>query len=106
MKSEENSGEEAEDMKELEMLNLGAKAFSACPSDSVQSSSDQIFKCPFEGCNKIFRRRIRLNAHMHLHYGTQPFKCEFPGCDKSFSEKQNLKIHQRIHADERPFPCP
>ena len=35
MKSEENSEEEAEDLKELEMLKIGGKALSACPSDSV-----------------------------------------------------------------------
>ena len=64
------------------------------------------FICPYKGCNKVFSRKLRLNAHLHMHYGTQPFKCEHPGCGKAFSEKQNLRIHMRIHKDERPFVCP
>ena len=28
------------------------------------------FKCEFPGCDKEFIRKVRLNAHMHLHYGT------------------------------------
>ena len=78
-------------------------------SDSAgeaRSRGESTFVCPHNGCEKAFSRKIRLNAHMHLHYGTQPFKCSFPACGKAFSEKQNLNIHIRIHRDERPFACP
>lgn len=34
------------------------------------AGSDMNFICPFNGCEKTFSRKIRLNAHMHLHYGT------------------------------------
>ena len=74
------------------------------PSNAVEPP--QLFICPKPDCNKAFSRRIRLQAHIHLHNGTQPYKCPFPSCSKAFSEKQNLKIHYRIHQDTRPFPCP
>ena len=78
-----------------------------CLSASSKSrDGDARYVCPHRGCNKTFSRKLRLNAHLHLHYGTQPYKCEHPGCGKAFSEKQNLRIHMRIHADERPFKCP
>ena len=83
------------------------------PGESLASNSEKSqadgagqYACPQRGCFKTFSRKLRLNAHLHLHYGTQPFKCTFPGCGKAFSEKQNLRIHMRIHVDERPFQCP
>jgi uncharacterized Zn-finger protein len=74
--------------------------------DAEGSNEGSIYLCPYRGCKKSFSRRMRLDSHMHMHYGTQPFQCEFPGCNKAFSEKQNLRIHMRIHRDERPFSCP
>jgi KRAB domain-containing zinc finger protein len=62
------------------------------------------FKC--EKCHKTFQKKVRLLAHMHLHFGTQPFKCSAKNCGKAFSERQNLKIHMMIHTNERPFVCP
>ena len=75
--------------------------FSEVSKDNVSG-----YMCPHRGCSKRFSRKTRLNAHMQMHYGTQPFKCSHPGCGKAFSEKQNLRIHERIHDDERPFHCP
>ena len=83
---------------------------SVADSENASSKSSKEIEgkylCPHRGCWKTFSRKLRLNAHLHLHYGTQPFKCTFPGCGKAFSEKQNLRIHMRIHVDERPFQCP
>ena len=61
--------------------------------------------CTYPGCSKRFTRKVRLNAHMHLHYGTQPYQCSEPSCGKRFSERQNLKIHERIHTGEKPYLC-
>ena len=77
---------------------------SGSPPNTV--GTHKLFICQHPGCSKTFTRKVRLQAHMHIHNGTQPFKCPFPGCGKAFSEKQNLKIHARIHEDRRPYPCP
>ena len=53
----------------------------------AETDNDQMFTCLYEGCGKQFKRKIRLKAHQHIHYGTQPFRCTFPGCGKGFSEK-------------------
>ena len=81
------------------------QALQDVPAMMRTGGSAKEFACPIDGCNKQFTRRVRLNAHMHLHYGTQPFKCTFKGCTKSFSEKQNLRIHFRVHTGEKPFVC-
>ena len=63
------------------------------------------FVCNYPGCGKTFMRNIRLQAHMHMHYGTQPFRCKFANCNKGFAEKQNLLIHELIHKNLKPFSC-
>ena len=94
------------------LVDINDQTDEQSPGDSVASNSEKSkedgagYVCPQRGCWKTFSRKLRLNAHLHLHYGTQPFKCTFPGCGKAFSEKQNLRIHMRIHVDERPFQCP
>ena len=39
-------------------------------SGEVDANGETMFTCPFPGCEKKFSRKIRLSAHMHLHYGT------------------------------------
>ena len=91
------------------LVDINDQTDEQSPGESVASNSEKSkedgtgYVCPQRGCFKTFSRKLRLNAHLHLHYGTQPFKCTFPGCGKAFSEKQNLRIHMRIHVDERPF---
>lgn len=48
----------------------GEEEYSSEQGFEVQSQSDLTFLCPHNGCDKAFSRKIRLNAHMHLHYGT------------------------------------
>ena len=75
-------------------------------SEDDSQEDEGIFKCIYKKCSKVFTRKIRLQAHLHMHYGTQPYKCPDRACGKAFSEKQNLRIHMLIHTDERPFRCP
>lgn len=63
------------------------------------------FKCPYEGCEKIYPQKCRLEIHIRTHTGIRPFKCEYEGCNKTFNEKGNLYTHQRKHNGERPFKC-
>ena len=99
------SGKNSPSDKSQEADQEGEAEFSEPSSQPNESQSEKRFACPHMGCPKFFSRKVRLTAHMHLHYGTQPHKCPFEGCTSAFSEKQNLKIHLRIHTDERPFSC-
>lgn len=102
-----NAGQLLDKMAGLNEMTEEPSSRDSAFSDTEKSKDDEAgYVCPQRGCHKTFSRKLRLNAHLHLHYGTQPYKCTFPTCGKAFSEKQNLRIHMRIHVDERPFQCP
>ena len=94
------------------------------------SSSNNVFECSFEGCNKKFYDKSALHKHQIIHgdklfickdcgkkfldnsklrrhslvhTGEKPFKCEI--CNKRFSLDFNLRTHIRIHTGEKPYAC-
>ena len=58
------------------------------------------FKCGFDGCNAVFRKRKAMIAHKKLHL----YKCNFPGCDFQNKYKSNLKLHLIRHSNDT-FEC-
>ena len=51
-------------------------------------------------CNKLFKHKHELVAHMNIHNET--FKC--PHCEKCFDRPLPLEYHLKtVHATERPF---
>ncbi|KAM4633814.1 zinc finger protein ZFAT [Polymixia lowei] len=74
---------------------------------SLIQSQLKIFTCEF--CNKIFKFRHSLTAHLRTHTQEKPFKC--PHCDYASAIKANLNVHLRKHTGEKfscehcPFTC-
>ncbi|CAG2222160.1 unnamed protein product [Mytilus edulis] len=67
----------------------------------IENSRDKPFSCIT--CNKGFRTKQSLNAHMKRHDGFKPHICEV--CHKRFVDKGDLKKHLRIHSGEKPYRC-
>lgn len=61
-----------------------------------KSDLEELFVCPFESCDKSFKRRSYLTAHIRQKHGERQFKCE--ECGTALSTKQKLRQHvDRIH---------
>ncbi|CAX44086.1 zinc finger protein, putative [Candida dubliniensis CD36] len=60
-------------------------------------------------CNKQFKRPSSLQTHYYSHTGEKIFKCPWDGCGRLFSVKSNMTRHYRLHerdfkrAQEREF---
>jgi hypothetical protein len=48
--------------------------------------------CTHEGCDARFQQAQHLRTHIASHEGIKPFKCPFDGCGKIFTQKGNLKV--------------
>ncbi|CZR65802.1 uncharacterized protein PAC_15702 [Phialocephala subalpina] len=58
--------------------------------------------CGFEGCSKIFTKRMDYNRHRKSH--ERPYKCSI--CDKSFGLKTDRDRHRTTHKPNAPkFMC-
>ncbi|XP_068426739.1 zinc finger protein ZFAT isoform X3 [Clinocottus analis] len=74
---------------------------------NLLQSQLKIFACEF--CNKIFKFRHSLMAHLRTHTQEKPFHC--PHCDYASAIKANLNVHLRKHTGEKfscqhcPFNC-
>ena len=58
-------------------------------------TAEELIRCPFPGCIKIFNRAYNFKSHFKIHTGDRPFKCN--DCDLSFARCHDLRRHEKIH---------
>ncbi|KAJ3644771.1 hypothetical protein Zmor_022476 [Zophobas morio] len=75
----------------------------------TERRADKVFPCPH--CDKKFKRRVTLNAHIAVHTKIRPYVCDV--CKKTYATKCDLTNHQKIHTDRNKckfcsssFPAP
>ena len=71
------------------------------PNDNRHDTPSKLLCCG--QCDKTFKQKRSLDAHINVHKGIYPFKCET--CDKSFSCKNFLQQHEKTHSAERGHHC-
>jgi uncharacterized Zn-finger protein len=53
--------------------------------------------CHYNGCNKTFPSKTRLDRHIVTHSGEKKYACLAADCDKKFSRRDNMLQHYRAH---------
>ncbi len=64
---------------------------------SNDSSREQVFKCEWNDCGKVFDCKGWLLRHQNVHKTQKRFSCNVFGCKKRFSFKIQLKNHLLTH---------
>ncbi|KAJ8392955.1 hypothetical protein AAFF_G00071590 [Aldrovandia affinis] len=64
------------------------------PAHIVRHTDNKLFSC--EVCGKTFSYQTNLARHLIIHSGTRPYACRH--CGKTFNQSSNLRQHLLVHA--------
>ncbi|KAL2155572.1 hypothetical protein VTH82DRAFT_314 [Thermothelomyces myriococcoides] len=70
------------------------------PIDSIELAST--FKCPVEGCDKMYRRSEHMKRHIQSVHGHARYSCDW--CKHTTNRWDNLKAHIKLHGTQREQP--
>ena len=88
-------------IKLVSILKPQCSAENMSSDQAKVSGTSNLFLC--DQCDKKFKQKRSLEAHLNVHRGRFPFECV--DCDKSFSCKNLLRQHERIHSTTRGHHC-
>lgn len=69
-----------------------------------ENSTEEIFNCDFDGCDKSFKIKLSLQQHQKIHTGIN-LKCVCPQCKFVTFYKHQINRHTLIHKKKKIFKC-
>lgn len=61
------------------------------------------FRCPAEGCNRIFESHGGLKRHINKLHSKEHLKFHCPHCEQKFTKNKQLRFHIAKHLNQPPL---
>ncbi|XP_052773423.1 zinc finger protein 184-like isoform X2 [Mya arenaria] len=70
----------------------------------IKCESVKEFRCPIEGCDKVFFRKALYEYHLNKHSGKKPFTCDL--CHQSYHNEFSMRYHRKMCQVSTTYQCP